>query len=150
MKKNICLIATALFIAAGAISSVSCTEEFQVEESQLYGTWYFPLNLAADTNTGFNWAGDSIVIKAPDTMWVQDFGMGKEAAFLWTLRGNNFTAIRTPRANVDEHYVVAFTVYEASGSSMKISGKYRYIYYDENIPRGDISCTLSRTKPTAK
>lgn len=144
MKKNISLIAVALLIAAASLFTVSCKDEFQVEESQLYGKWYFPLDLAPDTVTGFNWAGDSITFKAPDTMWVQDYPGMK---FNWTLRDNNVTATCKPRANVDESYVVAFTVYEASTNALKITGKFRYIYNGENTPRGDISCTLSKTNP---
>ena len=147
MKKNISLIAVALLIASASLFTVSCQDEFQVEESQLYGTWYFPLDLAVDTATGFNWAGHSLIIKAPDTMWVQQFGKSPESAFLWTLRGNNVTATLKPRANVDESYVVAFTVYEATANSLKIAGKYRYLYNGDNTVRGDISCTLSKTNP---
>lgn len=143
MKKNICLIATAFMMIAGAFFTVSCTEEFQVEESQFTGKWYFPLNLAPDTVTGFNWAGAEMKF-SHDTLLINS-EPGK--TFIWTLRDNNLTATCTPRANVDEHYVVAFTVYEASGSSMKIKGKYRYIYQGDNMVRGDISCTLSRTNP---
>lgn len=147
MKKNICLLATALLIATASLFTVSCTEEFQVEESQLYGKWYFPLTLATDSLTGFDWSGDSLIIKAPDSMWVQDRGMATSDAFIWTLRGNSVTATLTPRANVDEHYIIAFTVYSLDANNMQISGKYRYIYNGENVIRGDISSTLTRTDP---
>lgn len=145
MKKTICFIATALFIAAASLLSVSCTEEFQVEESQLYGKWYFPANLAPDTVTGFDWAGADMTLRH-DTMWVST-APGK--LFKWTLRGNNVTGTYTPRANVEESWVVAFTVYEASANSLKVKGKYRYIYYEENTPMGEFDCTLTHTNPTA-
>lgn len=144
MKKNICFIAMALVIAAAAFSSVSCTDEFQVQEKQLYGKWYFPLNLAPDTITGFNWAGAEMVIKAPDTMLV-NAAPGK--TFLWTLRGNSVTATCKPRANVAESWVVAFTVYELGANSMKITGKYRYLYDEDNTAIGDITCTLTHSNP---
>lgn len=140
MKKTLCLVATAVLIATASLFTVSCTEEFQVEESQLAGQWYFPLNLAVDTVTGFNWAGLDMTFRH-DTMWVA----GK--TFIWTLRGNNVTATCKPRANVEESWVVAFTVYEADAKSMKISGKYRYLYGEDNTVLGDISCTLTRTNP---
>lgn len=138
-------IGMVLFVAASLFATTSCTEEFQVEESQICGTWYFPLTLAPDTTTGFNWAGAEMIIKAPDTMWV-NLEPGK--TFFWTLRGNNVTGTWTnPHPTMDERYVVAFTVYEATPNSLKITGKYRYIYNGENTVRGDISCTLSKTKP---
>lgn len=143
MKKNIFSIAAALLIAVSALSSVSCTKEFQVEESQLYGTWYFPLNLAPDTATGFNWAGAEMIIKNNDTLVVNPEGK----SFRWTLRDNNVTAICQPRANVDESWIIAFTVYDATSSSLQIKGKYRYNYQGDNMVRGDISCTLSKTNP---
>ena len=141
MKKNLCLIATAVLIAAASLFTVSCSDDFQVEESQLYGKWYFPLDLAPDTVTGFNWAGNEMTIKAPDTMRVA----GK--TFIWTLRDNNVTGTYKPRANVDESWVVAFTVYEATSNSLKISGKYRYLYQGDNTVLGDLSCTLTHTNP---
>ena len=146
MKKNICLIATAVVIAVASLFTVSCKDEFQVEESQLCGTWYFPLDLAPDTTTGFNWAGAEMVV-IPDTIVVSS-APGK--IFRWTLRGNNVTATCKPLANVDESWVIAFTVYEATPKTLKISGKYRYIYNGENMERGDISCTLSKTNPNVK
>ena len=143
-KKNISLIAIALVIAATSLLNVSCSKEFQVEKNQLYGTWYFPSTLAPDTLTGFNWAAASMTIKAPDTMLV-NAEPGK--VFIWTLRDNNVTATCTPRANVDEHYVIAFTVNEIDAKTMKIVGKYRYLYMGDNQVWGNISCTLSKTPP---
>lgn len=142
---------TVLLVAAVSLTAVvlatSCNKnEFVVEPTQLYGTWYFPLNLMPDTVTGFNWAGAAMTIMKNDTILV-DYEPSK--AYRWTLRDNNVTATCTPRPNVDEHYVIAFTVYELTGKSMKISGKYRYLYNGDNEERGDISCTLSKT-PLAK
>ena len=144
MKKNLCLIATVVFIAAASLFSVSCTKEFQVEESQLSGKWYFPLDLAPDTTTGFNWAGAEMIIKPTDTLLV-NAAPGK--VFLWNLRGNSVTATCKPRANVDESWVIAFTVYEADAKSLKINGKYRYLYFGDNTEIGNLSCTLTRTNP---
>lgn len=145
MKKNICFVAAALLIVAASLLTVSCKKEFQVEESQISGKWYFPLTLAPDTITGFNWAGAEMTFKS-DTMVVNTLP-GK--IFKWTLRDNNVTAVCTPRANVEESWVVAFTVYEATQNSLKINGKYRYIYYEDNKVMGDISCTLTHTNPNA-
>ncbi len=133
-----------LFVAASLFATTSCQDEFQVEENQICGTWYFPLTLAPDTTTGFNWAGAEMIIKPTDTMYV-NYEAGK--IFLWNLRGNSVTATCTPLANVDEHWVVAFTVYDVTKNTMKITGKYRYIYYEDNTEMGDISCTLSKTPP---
>ena len=145
MKKNVRFIAAALLLATVSLFTVSCKDEFQVEESQLYGKWYFPLDLVPDTITGFNWAGAEMTIKAPDTMYVSAES-GK--LFRWTLRGNSVTATYKPRANVDESWVVAFTVYEATANTLKVTGKYRYIYYEDNTERGSFDCTLSHTRPT--
>lgn len=144
MKKKICLIATALLLAAASLMSVSCTEEFQVEKSQLYGTWYFPVTLPADTVTGFNWAGEFMTINNNDTLLVSALP-GKR--FDWILRGNTVTATCTPRANVDEHYVVTFTVYEATATTLDVKGKYRYIYEGDNQPHGTFECKLNKNQP---
>jgi hypothetical protein len=140
--KSIFKLGMLLFVAASLFATTSCTKEFEVQPDQLYGTWYFPANLPVDTLTGFNWAGAEMIIKAPDTIWV-NYEPGK--TFLWTLRGNNVTATCTPRSNVDEHYVIAFTVYEATKKSLKIEGKYRYLYNGDNMERGKLSCTLVNT-----
>lgn len=154
--KAIAKIGMMFFVAASLFATTSCTEEFQVEESQLYGTWYFPLTLAPDTVTGFNWAGAEMIIKAPDTMWISNATSVpswtssdyKPVPFLWTLRDNNVTAtITNPMPTMDEKYVVAFTVYEASAKKLKITGKYRYLYNGDNTAIGNISCTLSKTPP---
>lgn len=142
MKKKLILFAAALLVAAGALFTVSCTDEFQVEESQLYGKWIFPDTLEPDTITGFNWAGVTMEIKAPDTIRVNSEG----GYYLWTLRGNSVTATRTTYT-VGENFVIAFTIYELSADKMKITGKCRYIYNGENTERGDISCTLTKYVP---
>ena len=144
MKKNISLIATALLIATASLFCVSCKDEFQVEESQIYGKWYFPLTLAPDTVTMFNWAGNYMTITPPDTLRVQALP-GKN--FKWYLQDNNVTAICKPRANVDESWIIAFTVYDVTSSTMKIAGKYRYQYGEDNTVHGDLSCTLTRSDP---
>ena len=146
MKKHIILIATALLVASASFLNVGCTEEFQVEPSQIYGKWYFPLNLAPDTVTGFDFAGDMMLIKAPDSLWVEDRGMGKNDVFLWTLRDNNVTATAKSPV-VGEYWVLAFTVHNVTSSTMEIVGKYRYIYDGDNTERGDISCTMTRKDP---
>ena len=134
-----------LFVAATLFTTTSCSKEFQVEESQLTGTWYFPLTLAPDTVTGFNWAGAEMIIKPVDTL-VVNTEPGK--IFKWILRDNTVTATCTPRANVDEHLVITFTVYDATSKTLQIEGKYRYLYEGTNTVRGNLSCTLSRTRPT--
>lgn len=144
MKKNIFLLAAALLVAATSLFTVSCSDEFQVDENQLYGKWIFPENLAPDTVTGFNWAGATMEIKAPDTIRVD----AESGYYLWTLRDNNVTATKTTNTT-GEAYVIAFTVYELNASKMAITGKCRYIYNDQNTERGNISCTLTKYVPPA-
>jgi len=127
-------------------ATTSCSEEFQVEESQLVGTWYFPLsNSLVDTATGFDWRGAKMIIKSTDTLTVNAL---PGTVFTWLLRDNSVTAINEGPA-VGEQRIIAFTVYEATSSSLKINGKYRYQYDGENTPMGDISCTLTHTDPNA-
>lgn len=147
MKKKIILAATAVAIALVSLTAVSCTEEFEVEKSQLCGTWYFPMSLPADTVTGFNWAGMGMTINNNDTLFVNG---EPSKLYRWILRDNSVTATCTPRANVDEHYVIAFTVYDISATKMEIKGKYRYLYEGENSVRGDITCTMTKNSPSAK
>ncbi len=142
--KTISKLLGLLAIAAALFSTTACKDEFVVEKSQLVGIWQFPETLAPDTTTGFNWAGAKLNIRNLDTITV-DYEAGKY--FVWTLRDNNVTAIATPRPNVPESWIIAFTVYDISDKEMKITGKCRYIYNDENTVRGDISCTLKKYVP---
>ena len=146
INKITVLLVAAVSLTAAVLTTSCQKDELVVEPSQLYGTWYFPLNMQPDTLTGFNWAGAVMTIKAPDTLLVStEFGK----TFRWTLRDNSVTATCTPRANVDEHWVIAFTIHEAEAKKMKITGKYRYLYNGDNTPKYDISCTLSKTPPAA-
>ena len=145
MKKNIRL--AALAVAAASLLAVACTEEFEVQEPLLQNVWQFPVSESLmDTVTGFNYSGAVMTIDK-DTLRV-DVEPGRK--YHWVLRGNSVTATCTPRANVDESYILAFTVYEQSATQLKITGKARYIYEGENTERGNISCTLTQWVPPAK
>lgn len=145
MKKSIRLVVVSLAVAVASIFAVSCTEEFEVQENLLYNKWQFPESMSlVDTITGFNYSGAVMTILPPDTIRVS---AESTRIYKWTLRGNSITATCTPRANVDEHYILAFTIYEQSASQMKIKGKARYIYDGENTERGNISCTLTKYVP---
>ena len=133
-----------MLAVVSALLTTACSEEFVVEKSQLIGMWEFPENLAPDTVSGLNWAGARLNIRNEDTMTV-NIESGK--IFVWTLRDNNVTATAIPRPNVPESWVIAFTVYDVDSKEMKITGKYRHIYNDENTVLGDISCTLKKYEP---
>lgn len=134
----------ALLVVALSLFTTACSEEFVVEKSQLVGIWEFPENLAPDTISGLNWASARMNIRNEDTITVNTEA-GK--VFLWTLRDNNVTATATPRPNVPESWVIAFTVEDVNSKELKINGKYRHIYNDDNTPLGDISCTLKKYVP---